>query len=509
MYHEATETLAYLWQTPGKPVSVSLSLAVVDELGDAVLKGGDSPVPRGLEIGGLLLGKARRNRGRTFVEVDSFVPVECEHLVGPSYLLSPSDRKHLAERIRRHKHVRGRTVVGFYRSNTRKDSALTKEDLDLMAAYLPEPSMVFLLVQGHREAPPTARFAIREGRDVASMKLFDEFPFSSAALIEGHAVHPRTVAAPSLPLFAHGVALWAAAARFVRWRPSRKTFQLPRALRNPEKLKLGWLAAGAFLAAAIVTGAFLNGLPETGSVPLPQPVAQERKAPIVNEVVPTALEPVTPVISVPGAETLPVATPPAATGESTEERARVASTIAVVSPAPPEPSVPSAPPDAALLPDPPEIPARLPGDAEPLSTASEILEPRIPPLRDPFVSIAFEPLPRSDRRGPFSKFPLVSKGHPRTEFVAPKPISEARPEVSTELRQRIRQEVSIDVKLYVDRAGKVEFAELLSNGTGVNRDLASMAVFSSRHWEFSPARLGDKTVPAEVVLRFRFGPALH
>jgi hypothetical protein len=77
------------------------------------------------------------------------------------------------------------------------------------------------------------------------------------------------------------------------------------------------------------------------------------------------------------------------------------------------------------------------------------------------------------------------------------------------LRQRAGQEVAIDVKLYVDRAGKVDFAELLSNGTGANRDLASLAVFSSRHWEFSPAHLGDETVPAEVVLRFRFGPDVH
>ena len=61
----------------------------------------------------------------------------------------------------------------------------------------------------------------------------------------------------------------------------------------------------------------------------------------------------------------------------------------------------------------------------------------------------------------------------------------------------------------VDRAGKVEFAELLSNGSGPNRDVASLAVFASRHWEFSPAHLGNDSVPAEVVLRFRFGPDLQ
>jgi hypothetical protein len=534
MHDEATQTLAYLWQIPGKPVSVSLSLAVIDDLGDAVLNGSESPPRRGLEIGGLLLGKARRDRGRTVVEVDSFEPVECEHLAGPSYLLSRTDQERLASRIRGHKNLRGRSVVGFYRSNTRKNFALTVEDVDLMAAYLSEASKVFLLIQAHSDGPPTAGFAIWEGRDIRSRAPLGEFPFRSAVLLrEGPGIQPRRSADRSSPLLPDLAALRTRAARFVQSPPARKTFQPSRTPRRPrtlakvlpsvqlqpvvkflsqlqERMKFGWIASVTLLAGAIVTGALLNGSrPEIASAPPRPPAAQERQAQAVRTVVPIAPEETAPVPPALPAETATLAAPPRLIEKPMEERARTAPAI----PDPPvawtQPAMAVPPPEPTLLPDPPEISARLLSNPEPLSTGSEILKPRMPSIPDRFVSVACDPLPESGRRGPFSKLPLVAKHRPRKEFSPPTPIREAPPEVPVELRQRIRQEVPIDVKLYVDRAGKVEFAELLSNGTGVNRDLASLAVFSSRHWQFSPAHLGDETVPAEVVLRFRFGPDVH
>jgi TonB family protein len=64
----------------------------------------------------------------------------------------------------------------------------------------------------------------------------------------------------------------------------------------------------------------------------------------------------------------------------------------------------------------------------------------------------------------------------------------------------------VRVKVYVDRSGKVEYAELLSDGTGSNRELASLAVFAARRWQFAPANRAGKPVEAQAVLRFRFGP---
>jgi hypothetical protein len=101
---------------------------------------------------------------------------------------------------------------------------------------------------------------------------------------------------------------------------------------------------------------------------------------------------------------------------------------------------------------------------------------------------------------------LGGRGNPISDFTPPKAIHEPAAELSPRLVRDMKEQVPIDVKVYVDRTGKVEYAELLSKGTGRDRDLASLAVFTSRHWEFSPARLEGEPVEAQVILHFRFGP---
>jgi hypothetical protein len=160
-----------------------------------------------------------------------------------------------------------------------------------------------------------------------------------------------------------------------------------------------------------------------------------------------------------------------------------------------------------VLPDPPALAPASPANTALLSGASDILKPRNPHISDPFVSVTVDRMPKSNTGGLFRKLPLIKryKRGDRADFVPPAPVREGPTELSAKLRESIRQEVPIDVKVYVDRTGKVEFAELLSEGKGSNQDLATLAVFSARRWEFSPAHVGDETVPAEVVLRFRFG----
>ena len=86
-----------VWEVPGKPVSVRLSLDVVSRLGMAVQEGFKALPRRGLEIGGLLIGTARDAGNLTVVEVDDFEPVESEHATGPSYVLSDADRRLLKD----------------------------------------------------------------------------------------------------------------------------------------------------------------------------------------------------------------------------------------------------------------------------------------------------------------------------------------------------------------------------------------------------------------------------
>src|SRR5260370_23669045 len=111
-----------VWEVPGKPISVRLSLDVVSRIGMAVQEGFKALPRRGLEIGGLLIGTTRDAGNFTVVDVDDFEPVESEHATGPSYVLSDADRRLLKERIAaREASAKLPSVVGFYRSHSRKD----------------------------------------------------------------------------------------------------------------------------------------------------------------------------------------------------------------------------------------------------------------------------------------------------------------------------------------------------------------------------------------------------
>jgi hypothetical protein len=74
------------------------------------------------------------------------------------------------------------------------------------------------------------------------------------------------------------------------------------------------------------------------------------------------------------------------------------------------------------------------------------------------------------------------------------------------VQRNVAHDVNIDVKVYVNSSGKVDYSEVLSKVGASNRDLAAAAVFSARKCEFIPARAGDDTVPGEVILHYQFGP---
>jgi hypothetical protein len=100
--------------------------------------------------------------------------------------------------------------------------------------------------------------------------------------------------------------------------------------------------------------------------------------------------------------------------------------------------------------------------------------------------------------------PLLGKRYRHPDYVPPAPIH--RPALLNPPNRPIAKPVSIDVKVYVDPAGKVDTAEVLSKVSPTDRDLAALAMFSARRWEFSPARTGEGTVPGAVIIHYQFGP---
>jgi TonB family protein len=469
----------YRWQVPGKPVAVSLSLAVVEQLGLAVRTPEESPSRRLPEIGGLLSGTVKRTRGLTVVEVGDFECVECEHVSGPSYFLSSDDQRRLKERIRRRKRAGGRSLVGFFRSNTRREFEATVEDLDLMDRFFAKDSMVLLLVHAGLDGALRGGFLIREQQAIRTMTPYLEFPFDSGALPGGNYEIERRPGES----------------------PAGNVPRLPAGLTSVPAVpfRMQWLAATAALAVAIGGGALYRGSGSAAAPPTVAPISSAGADRATEEVVAPQI-PVAAIVAenIPALPERPPAAAPAPPSETVADHTREAPKPFMPVSTPQAPDVESVP----SVPDPPNValePVRIP---VPVFEESAIPPSPVPARPDPFVSIVVD-APPSERRGLLGR--VSRKTHSGQAFVPPRPIDQPSPQVPPELRSRIAKPVPITVKLYVGRSGSVEYAELLSDGTGANRDLASLAVFTARKWRFSPAQEGGEAVPAQVRVQFRFG----
>jgi hypothetical protein len=106
------------------------------------------------------------------------------------------------------------------------------------------------------------------------------------------------------------------------------------------------------------------------------------------------------------------------------------------------------------------------------------------------------------------RMPLLRRLHREVDFVPPRPVQETTPTVPEELLRALRTDVPLDVRVYINKSGKVDYAELLSDITAANRDFASLAVFNARRWKFEPARSEARLVSGRALLHYRFSNPL-
>ena len=126
-------------------------------------------------------------------------------------------------------------------------------------------------------------------------------------------------------------------------------------------------------------------------------------------------------------------------------------------------------------------------------------------VAESFSTVAFEAVMKSHSGSGMGIITLLRRLHRAPEFVPPKPVLETTPTVPEKLLRTLRTEMPVDVRVYINKSGKVDYAELLSDITTANRDFAALAVFDARRWEFKPARSGRRIVPGRGILHYRFG----
>lgn len=194
----------YIWRVPGKPVAVHLRFDVIDRLQLEVMRGFGAVPRRGAEIGGVLLGHSLEGEPAT-VYIDDFEVVQCEYRNGPTFQLSETDLIQFDQVLERWKPEASPALypVGFYRSTTRDELALTGDDLALFNSRYSASSSVILQIKPFATRVSVGGFFFREGDSIHSESTYLEFPFRRKDLGGGSSTRPRRQdrGEPPAPLF--------------------------------------------------------------------------------------------------------------------------------------------------------------------------------------------------------------------------------------------------------------------------------------------------------------------
>lgn len=153
----------FVWEPEGGKVAIHLNGNVVDRLNYEVMRGFGAVPKRGAEVGGILLGTVEMG-AKPVVRIDDLVNVPCEHLRGPSYILSEADLPGLDRALAEHSPyaTSKARAIGFFRSNTRELMQLSEDDLAVLDARFPDEAAICLLIRPFATRPSEALFMTRQ-----------------------------------------------------------------------------------------------------------------------------------------------------------------------------------------------------------------------------------------------------------------------------------------------------------------------------------------------------------
>ncbi len=183
---------SYVWRDPSGKQTVYLALDVVDRLAFEAFEAYKSIPHRGLEIGGLLLGRVERREDAGDIYISDYATIDSEHRSGPSYHLSESDLTLFEEAVKRQTEV-----SGLYRTQTRSESLeLHGADIRLLRTYCKSADALFLLIRPQgADGGAAALFLFRDGE----LRHVHKFPFKASELEVQRDGHPAIHPAPADP----------------------------------------------------------------------------------------------------------------------------------------------------------------------------------------------------------------------------------------------------------------------------------------------------------------------
>ncbi|HWD99721.1 MAG TPA: hypothetical protein VG345_11805 [Bryobacteraceae bacterium] len=171
----------YLHHEPeGAAPGIHMHLDAMDGIARDVMEGFKALPRRGVEVGGLLLGKVIGSE-HPDVWIERYQRIECRHRFGPQFVLDEADHAALEEAAQRIAASTELAVIGLYRSHTRSGLQLEQSDLELVGRYFSDPSDLVLLIRPENMVDIEAQFFARDVNG-AMQPLGEPFPFRGRTL---------------------------------------------------------------------------------------------------------------------------------------------------------------------------------------------------------------------------------------------------------------------------------------------------------------------------------------
>jgi len=149
-----------IWRHAPLDAEVVCTRAVLETIRHQAAQGRSRLSHAGLESGGMLLGR-RTDRS---MEIVAVVPIECEHKLGPLFILSAADEKALDATLTSDK-LGALKPVGLYVSHSRQGFAVTETEAKTLDRLPAGPWQLVLIVMPARFGPARAGFFIRGAVD--------------------------------------------------------------------------------------------------------------------------------------------------------------------------------------------------------------------------------------------------------------------------------------------------------------------------------------------------------
>ena len=169
------------WEEAERGIRIYVHAGMADRLQATILQGAADE----REVGGILLGRAADEQGKTVAFIDDFVEVPCSYGGDGHYELIGEDIVNLEAALLRTAFAGCESPVapssiGYYRSHIREGLSMSAADLELAGSYFQTPGSVFLIIKTIASTKAlTAGFFFREDGQIQS-------EFSSLEVALGH-----------------------------------------------------------------------------------------------------------------------------------------------------------------------------------------------------------------------------------------------------------------------------------------------------------------------------------